>query len=221
MKSQRVLDLRPTQFAIGMTEVERKAKKLRRLSKKKLAKYVKQNPVAVVRAPDGDLYVIDRHHTLMAYWLIGMKRAPVKVEERLGSHGLSPPRFWRLMSRHHLTHLYDQFGEGPHDPVYLPADIRGLSDDPYRSLAWLAQRAKAFGESKVPTTSSDGPQPLRRRKLLSPHGRPQLRRAQPRAIRICRLGADVDVLLVIVATSATIAAENSDVCRPCPRWRLR
>ena len=52
MKSPRVLDLRPTQFAIGMTEVERKAKKLRRLSKKKLAKYVKQNPVAVVRAPD-------------------------------------------------------------------------------------------------------------------------------------------------------------------------
>ena len=42
MKRQRVLDLRPTQFAIGMTEVERKAKKLRRLSKKRLAKYVKQ-----------------------------------------------------------------------------------------------------------------------------------------------------------------------------------
>src|SRR5262249_11759538 len=110
MKRQRVLDLRPTQFAIGMMEVEGKAKKLRRLSKRKLTKYVKQNPVAVVRAPDGDLYVIDRHHTLMAYWLIGVKRAPVKVEERLGSHRLSPPRFWRLMSRHHLTHLYDQFG---------------------------------------------------------------------------------------------------------------
>ena len=69
MKRQRVLDLRPTQFAIGMTEVGHKAKRLHRLSKKKLAKYVRQNPVTVVRAPDRDLYVIDRHHTLMAYWL--------------------------------------------------------------------------------------------------------------------------------------------------------
>jgi hypothetical protein len=186
MKPQRVLDLRPTQFAIGMSEVERKAKKFGRLSRKKLAKYVKENPVTVVRAPDGDLYVIDRHHTLLAYWLVGVKRAPVSVEERLGSHRMSHRRFWRLMSRHHLTHLYDQFGEGPHDPLYLPADIRGLSDDPYRSLAWLAQRAKAFGESKVPYYEFGWAQLLRRRKLLSPHGRPELRRALPRAIRICR-----------------------------------
>jgi hypothetical protein len=150
MKRQRVLDLRPTQFAIGMTEVEGKAKKLRRLSKRKLAKYVKQNPVAVVRAPHGDLYVIDHHHTLMAYWLIGVKRATVKVRS------------------------------------IFPADIRGLSDDPYRSLAWLAQRARAFGESKVPYYEFGWAQLLRRRKLLSPHGRPQLRRALPRAIRICR-----------------------------------
>jgi hypothetical protein len=186
MKPQRVLDLRPTQFAIGMSEVEHKAKKLRRLSRKKMAKYVKQNPVTVVRATDGDLYVIDRHHTLMAYWLVGVKRAPVSVEERLGSHRMSHPRFWRLMSRHHLTHLYDQFGEGPHDPLYLPADIRGLSDDPYRSLAWMAQCKGAFGKSKVRYYEFGWAQLLRRRKLLSPAGRAQLRPALSAAIRLCR-----------------------------------
>jgi len=186
MKPQRLLDLRPTQFAIGMNEVERKARRLGGLSSKKLARYVEENPVKVVRAPDGDLYVIDRHHTLMAYWLVGVKRAPVTVETRLGSHRMSPRKFWRLMSRHHLTHLYDQFGEGPHDPLYLPADIRGLSDDPYRSLAWLAKRAKAFGKSKVAYYDFAWAQLLRRHKLLSPHGRPQLRRALAQAIRICR-----------------------------------
>jgi hypothetical protein len=49
--------------------------------------------------PDSDRYVIDRHHTLMAYWLVGVKRAPVSVEERLGSYRMSYARFWRVMSR--------------------------------------------------------------------------------------------------------------------------
>jgi hypothetical protein len=149
MKRQRVLDLRPTQFAIGMTEVEDKAKKLRRLSKRKLAKYVKQNPVAVVRA----------------------RRRPVRHR--------SPSHVDGVLA--HRREACDREG-----PLYLPADIRGLSDDPYRSLAWLAQRARAFGESKVPYYEFGWAQLLRGRKLLSPHGRPQLRRALPRAMRICR-----------------------------------
>jgi hypothetical protein len=186
MKRQPVLGLRPTQFAIGMSEVERKAKKLRRLSKKKLAKYVKQNPVKVICGPHRDLYVIDRHHTLMAYWLIGVKRVPVAIDENFASRRMSREKFWRFMSRHHLTHLYDQFGEGPHDPLYLPVDIRGLSDDPYRSLAWMAQRKGAFGKSKVPYYEFGWAQLLRRRKLLSPAGRARLRPALSAAIRLCR-----------------------------------
>jgi hypothetical protein len=41
------------------------------------------------------------------------------------------------------------------------------------------------------------------------------------AILVNVLVVDVDPVPVIVATTATIAAENSDVCRLCPRWRLR
>jgi hypothetical protein len=186
MKRQPVLSLRPTQFAIGMSEVERKTKKLRRLSKKKLAKYIKQNPVKVICGPHHDLYVIDRHHTLMAYWLIGVKRVPVAIDENFSSRRMSHEKFWRFMSRHHLTHLYDQFGEGPHDPLYLPVDIRGLSDDPYRSLAWMAECKEAFGKSKVRYYEFGWAQLLRRHKLLSPEGRAQLRRAVPEAVRVCR-----------------------------------
>jgi hypothetical protein len=186
MKRQPVLALRPTQFAIGMSEVERKAERLRRLSIKKQAKYVKQRPVKVIRAPNRDLYIVDRHHTLMAYWLIGVRRAPVAIEKHFASRRMSHKAFWRFLSRRHLTHLYDQFGEGPHDPLYLPVDIRGLSDDPYRSLAWMAQRKGAFGKSKVPYYEFGWAQLLRRRKLLSPDGRSLLERALPKAVGVCR-----------------------------------
>jgi hypothetical protein len=160
-----------------MNEAERKGQETGRLSRKKLARYVEEHRVTVVRASDGGVYVMERHATLLGCWRVAVKRAPVTVETRLGSHRMSPRKFWRLMSRHHLTHLYDQFGAGPHDPLYLPADIRGLSDDPYRSLAWLAQRAEAFGKSKVAYYEYAWAQLLRRHHILSPHGRPQLRRA--------------------------------------------
>jgi hypothetical protein len=42
---------------------------------------------------------------------------------------------------------YCQFGEGPRKPLYLPRDIRGLADDPYRSLAWFVRKAGGFDPS--------------------------------------------------------------------------
>jgi hypothetical protein len=41
-----------------------------------------------------------------------------------------------------------QFGEGPRKAIYLPKDIRGLADDPYRSLAWFVRKAGAFENSE-------------------------------------------------------------------------
>ena len=49
---------------------------------------------------------------------------------------LSFPNLWKTMHDSHWIFTHDQFGNGPHDPIHLPEDIRGLSDDPYRSLAW-------------------------------------------------------------------------------------
>ena len=45
------------------------------------------------------------------------------------------------------VHLLDQFGLGPHAPHLLPEDIRGLADDPYRSLAWALRHAGAYEKS--------------------------------------------------------------------------
>jgi hypothetical protein len=122
----------------------------------------------------------------MALWLVGVKKVPVAVEEDFSGRRMSRPEFWRFMSSRNFTHLYDQFGEGPHDPLYLPADIRGLSDDPYRSLAWMAQCEDAFEKSDARYYEFEWAQLLRRHKLLSPDGRAQLPRAVPEAVRLCR-----------------------------------
>ena len=58
-RTQPILCLRPTQFSVGVLEIEHKVVKARRLSSKKLAKLVRKTPIPVVVAPWGDLFVID------------------------------------------------------------------------------------------------------------------------------------------------------------------
>jgi len=186
VKKQSILHLRPTQFALGMAEVEEKVAELHVLGRKQRLKYVKQHPIEVVRAPHRELYVIDRHHRLMALALIGVKKVRVKVSKDFSALRMSRGRFWRFLSTRHMTHLYDQFGDGPRDPLYLPIDVRGLGDDPYRSLAWMAERAGAIRPSNVPYYEFKWAQLFRLHKLLSPDGRARLRRALPQAIHLCR-----------------------------------
>ncbi len=103
----KVLNLRPTQFAVGMLEVDEKIKEVSRYSPKKLKKYLKSNVVPVVRGLDKDLYVVDKHHFLTVCYQLGIKK--VRVE------------------------IIKDFNEDP-DLSYEEFYIRGLADDPYRGI---------------------------------------------------------------------------------------
>ena len=186
MKKRRILSLRPTQFAVGMEEVKAKLRQLERLGGKQLARYVKKHPVKVLRAPGKELYVLDHHHELAAVWLVGIKKVFLDVQTNLSGRSMSSTAFWHFMSTHRLVHLYDQFGDGPRDPLYLPEDIRGVGDDPYRSLAWMAKEQKAFGDSVVRYYDFQWAQLLRRHRLLDPNDRSSTRRTLRKAIDICR-----------------------------------
>ena len=59
-----LLRLRPTQFAVGMLEIDEKIKEISTYSKKELKAYIEENIVPVVRGPDNELYVVDEHHFL-------------------------------------------------------------------------------------------------------------------------------------------------------------
>ena len=58
-KRAKILELRPTQFAVGMLEVDQKIEELGHLGKKIFKKYLKEISVPVVLSPHGEMYVVD------------------------------------------------------------------------------------------------------------------------------------------------------------------
>ena len=127
-----ILRLHPTQLTVGLRAAMAKAHKIEGKSSAKRAKWLKARPAPVVLGPGGALYLTDHHHLARAAWEAGEKRVFVAYQKDLSS--LSPDQFWAQMKELHWVHLYDQDGK-PAEPSALPADVRGLLDDPYRSIA--------------------------------------------------------------------------------------
>jgi hypothetical protein len=143
-----LLDLRPCQFVLGMKEVEGRIEKMRQLSKSKLQQYLDDRVIPTVRGPKRELYVIDLHHLARACWELDIKDYSVRIMEDLSQ--LSEFEFWSRMIKRDWTYLHDQFGLGPHNPSALPADIRCLADDPYRSLVWAVIKRGGIEKERIP-----------------------------------------------------------------------
>lgn len=148
----KILSLRPTQFAAGMSVVHDKEVKIRKMSGAQLSAALVGDPVPVVEGPDGALYLIDRHHLARALWQAGEKEIFVRVIWKW--RGKDPKLFWEELEQRGWVYLYDQFGVGPHEPIELPRDVRSLADDPYRSLAKYVRAKGGFkkiqGKMKKP-----------------------------------------------------------------------
>lgn len=144
---RKVTDLRPTQFAVGLEEVEKKVEKLRKLKKDELEPYLESRPVPGVLYRDDEFFLIDHHHLVRACWEVGIEKVAVEIKADL-SH-LAEKDFWAEMHKNGWHHPYDQFGKGPHDPAFFPTNVRGLADDLYRSLAWALREAGGFEKTTV------------------------------------------------------------------------
>ncbi|MGZ3725779.1 MAG: ParB-like protein [Pseudobdellovibrio sp.] len=134
MKKPDILDLCPTQFVLGMKEIEFKVEKINKFSDRELKEYCDDHVIPVVIGPRKQPFLVDHHHFARACWETGVDVYSTKVIKDL-SH-LDVKEFWNAMIKNHWTYLHDQFGMGPHTPLALPSDIRCMADDPYRSLAW-------------------------------------------------------------------------------------
>ena len=166
MSKTSLLDLRPTQFAVGMREVETKTAKLRKLGHSDRQDYLRSHPVPLVIAPGGEKFLIDHHHLVRAAWEAGVEEVIIEIKADLSK--LSETQFWAHMEHEGWVYLHDQFGKGPHSPELLPDDVRGLADDPFRSLAWALRDKKGFDKSPTPFCEFRWAEFLRKHTACSP-----------------------------------------------------
>src|SRR5277367_5292474 len=108
-KTRGILELRPTQFAVGMMEVDEKLNLVRKFGKKKRKRFISENPVPVIRGHDGHLYVVDHHHFLCVCYHLGIKRVRVKLIKDLSKKPTGYLRFWAWMRRNRKSYPFCQF----------------------------------------------------------------------------------------------------------------
>ncbi|MGL5325142.1 MAG: ParB-like protein [Aeromonas sp.] len=135
--------LHPTQGGVGQIQVDETQATLAGMSAKQLDKLMKKKEIPVVIAPDGNYWLVDRHHLTKALWQQGVKDARVKVIGRLQDKA----NFWSQMQNNHWAWLKDEKGQ-PLTPEQLPTSIDKLPDYPYRTLAGLLQNAGYFRKDK-------------------------------------------------------------------------
>jgi hypothetical protein len=148
MKKPAILELRPTQFVLGMKEIESKVAKMKAFNPKDMGAFCLEHKIPVVLGPKQQTYMIDHHHFARACWELNVDDYSVDVIKDLSD--LPEKEFWNTMTKKDWVYLYDQFGMGPHSPLDLPADIRCLADDPFRSLAWALRDSGAIKKQEEP-----------------------------------------------------------------------
>lgn len=141
-----IQDLRPTQFCVGMEEVQDKRVDLESRDSSELLKYLNKKKVSLVVGPGNTYWLVDGHHLATAMSLSN------NVEKRLVANvlkqwsDLSASEFETAMIENDFFWPYDENDQGPHSFSALPEHLNGLKDDPYRTLAWKLKKEGGFEE---------------------------------------------------------------------------
>lgn len=143
--------LKVTQANVGMVAVWERVERLERAySRGRLHHYLNQRPAPAVVGPEGHFYIIDRHHLSRALQLAIVpeqdKVLYLTIIENFSE--MTTDQFWETMTERSWVLLFER--GRPIRPEQLPVNVRGLSDDPYRSLARYAQRAGKFEKTTEP-----------------------------------------------------------------------
>jgi hypothetical protein len=151
-------DLHPTQASVGMEEVRIKAEKLKdeiqQRSEHDFFKYLlkknKEEPVII--GPGGIFYITDHHHLARALYDVGQLKTYCTIVDNLSD--AKPDDFWKQLEDNNEVYLKDQGGNSitPHD---LPASLKDLSNDPFRSLAGAVRESCGFEKDDKSSSGED------------------------------------------------------------------
>jgi len=142
-----IVDLKPTQFAVGGLEIEERKAEFEDMEDYVLDQYIKDHEAPAVLGPDHRYYLLDRHHLARALQEMGKGQLRLLVTAKWEE--LSFTEFWARMNSNHWVYLYDEKGNGPHRYEELPQSIMELKNDPYRSLAWGVRKEGGYEKSDV------------------------------------------------------------------------
>ena len=151
-------DLHPTQKSVGMAEVRTKAQKLKAELQRRgqqdflryLWKHNKEEPVVI--GPGGIFYITDHHHLARALHDVGVSTTYCFIVDNQSD--ATPDVFWKRMQANNEVYLKDQEGN-PITPRDLPASIRDLSNDPFRSLAGAVRKSCGFEKGDEDSSGED------------------------------------------------------------------
>ena len=149
-------DLHPTQASVGMAEVRIKAEKLKDEIQgrsesgflKYLLRHNKEEPVII--GPGGIFYVTDHHHLARALYEVGASTTYCTIVDNFSD--AKADDFWKHLKDNNEVYLEDQNGN-PIKPNDLPASVKDLRNDPFRSLAGAVRESCGFEKGD---TSSGG-----------------------------------------------------------------
>jgi hypothetical protein len=156
-----IKDLRPTQMTVGLREVAQRRKHWRkRKNRAAAAEYLGKHMIPVIIGPGGHAYLIDNHHLARALYDEGVKS--VLTLEIADLRHLDEAAFWFVMDNRGWLHPYDENGRR-RTPKDLAGSVKGLRDDPFRSLAGELRRAGGYAKETIPFTEFLWADFLRRR----------------------------------------------------------
>jgi hypothetical protein len=128
-----------------MIEVRVKEGALRKLSKMAIEAEGHADPIKVVKGPLGVLFITDHHHEARALADLNVSTSTCRIDEDFSN--LDETQFWKTLERRKLVHLADGDGRSIEPPA-LPRTVTGMADDPFRSLAGILRKDRAYCKQK-------------------------------------------------------------------------
>ncbi len=138
-------ELRPTQSAVGLEEVQVKRRQWRARSREDKAQLLLRHIFPIVRGPGRTSFLLDGHHLAYALQQEGVRCVNARLADDLAA--LDVVVFKSVMEKRGYINPYDRDNWAA---AAMPERLAELGDDPFRSLVAKVRRYNRCPKSSAP-----------------------------------------------------------------------